>query len=403
MNILEARIIRTEQQYQAYFEKVQQLVHSMPKPGTKESDELELLSILIEDYEKQKYPVETPDPIDAILFRMEEKGLKQADLVPYFGTRSRVSEILSRKRPLTVPMIRALAIGLGISTDTLIGLSEIQSSSNKESIDWKKFPFSEMVTRGWILKATEKAKITAEDIVKSFLSEMGLQAGGASFRRTLKGEAATPTTHYTLYAWVARIIQKSRATRKNSNYKKEIIDSSFIKELSHLSRYENGPLLAVNLLEEIGVSVIIEPHLKGTMLDGAALQDSDGTPIIGLTLRYDRIDNFWFTLMHEVAHIWKHVEDNSEAILDDLETPSDDRREAEANRIARETFIPRAIWKRSEAYLNPSKETILQLSQELRIHPAIIAGRLRQESGNYNLFSDLVGQNEVRKLFRSEP
>ncbi|MNL11238.1 hypothetical protein D3C87_1320660 [compost metagenome] len=97
------------------------------------------------------------------------------------------------------------------------------------------------------------------------------------------------------------------------------------------------------------------------------------------------------------------MEDNSEAILDDLETPSDDRREAEANRIARETFIPRAIWKRSEAYLSPSKETILQLSQDLRIHPAIIAGRLRQESGNYNLFSDLVGQGEVRKLFRSEP
>ncbi|MBN0224664.1 hypothetical protein JTL42_35650, partial [Pseudomonas aeruginosa] len=96
----------------------------------------ELLSVLIEDYEKQKYPVEAPDPIDAIMFRMSEKGLKQADLVPYFGTRSRVSEILARKRPLTVPMISALAVGLGISAETLIGLDEIGPSSKKSEIDW---------------------------------------------------------------------------------------------------------------------------------------------------------------------------------------------------------------------------------------------------------------------------
>ncbi|HBN8562068.1 ImmA/IrrE family metallo-endopeptidase [Pseudomonas aeruginosa] len=399
---MEAKVIRTEEQYREYFDKVQELIHKMPAPGTDESDDLELLSVLIEDYEKNKYPVEAPDPIDAILFRMEEKGLKQADLVPYFGTRSRVSEILSRKRPLTVPMIRALAIGLGISTDTLIGLSEIESTPKKESIDWKKFPVAEMVTRGWIQKATDKAKSSAEEIVKNFIFEMGLQTGGASFRRTLKGEAATPTTNYTLYAWVARIIQKSRETRKTNEYKKDSINNSLIKELSQLSRFESGPLLAKKLLEDIGVSVIIEPHLKGTMLDGAALLDADGTPIIGLTLRNDRIDNFWFTLIHEVAHIWKHMDDSSEAILDDLERPSEDKREAEANRIAREAFIPRSIWKRSDAYLNPSKESILDLARNLKIHPAIIAGRLRQESGNYNLFSDLVGQGEVRKLFKSE-
>ncbi|MEN1395396.1 hypothetical protein AAIH23_34865, partial [Pseudomonas aeruginosa] len=70
-------------------------------------------------------------------------------------------------------------------------------------------------------------------------------------------------------------------------------------------------MLAKKLLEEAGISVVIEPHLKGTMLDGAALLDTDGTPIIGLTLRNDRIDNFWFTLIHEVAHIWKHMDDNS--------------------------------------------------------------------------------------------
>ncbi|MEN1395395.1 hypothetical protein AAIH23_34860, partial [Pseudomonas aeruginosa] len=71
----------------------------------------------------------------------------------------------------------------------------IENTPKKESIDWKKFPVAEMVTRGWIQKATDKAKSSAEEIVKKFIFEMGLQTGGASFRRTLKGEAATPTTN----------------------------------------------------------------------------------------------------------------------------------------------------------------------------------------------------------------
>ncbi|MBN0084913.1 hypothetical protein JTL67_36105, partial [Pseudomonas aeruginosa] len=99
-----------------------------------------------------------------IMFRMSEKGLKQADLVPYFGTRSRVSEILARKRPLTVPMIRALAVGLGISAETLIGLDEIGPSSKKSEIDWGKFPIKEMVARGWVESVT-KAKKSVEEIV----------------------------------------------------------------------------------------------------------------------------------------------------------------------------------------------------------------------------------------------
>src|SRR5690606_22340281 len=102
---------------------------------------------------------------------------------------------------------------------------------------------------------------------------------------------------------------------------------------------------------------------KGTMLDGAALKDLDGIPIIALTLRYDRIDNFWFTLVHELVHVWKHIDDTNEAILDDLEHSSTDKRESEANRIARDSFIPRSMWKRTDAYLKPSRETIIALAR----------------------------------------
>jgi HTH-type transcriptional regulator / antitoxin HigA len=82
-----------------------------------------------------------------------------------------------------------------------------------------------------------------------------------------------------------------------------------------------------------------------------------------------------------------------------LNSSSEDRREAEANRLAAEAFIPRLLWRRSDAYLTQSREAINALAKDLRIHPAIIVGRLRKETGNYSLFPDLVGQNEVKTLF----
>src|SRR5476649_2870556 len=193
---MDIKVIRTENQHHEYLERIHALMVMMPSPGSDESEELEVLITLVEAYENSKYPIEPPDPIDAITFRMHEKGLKQVDLVPYFGTRSRVSEILARKRPLTVPMIRALSIGLGISAEVLIGLEQIETKTDSNIIDWSKFPIKEMITRGWIRTATQKSKQAAEDIVRTFISGAGLQTENAAFRRTLSGDALTQTTTY---------------------------------------------------------------------------------------------------------------------------------------------------------------------------------------------------------------
>lgn len=396
---MEAKVIRTEEQYHCYLEEVQHLMALGGALDANQCDRLELLTVLLEAYENAKFPVEAPDPIDAILFRMEEKGLKRADLVPYFGTSSRVSEVLGRKRPLTVQMIRALSLGLGLSADTLIGMATTESTERKGDIDWSKFPIREMAKRGWLERLTTKPKTAVEDVVKGFIADAGLQFGVASFRRTLAGEANSPTTQYALYAWLARVIQKARAKKSNLGvFDRSILSAAFLRELAQLSWSDHGPLLAVEYLEKNGIAVVIEPHLKGTLLDGAALNDIDGTPIVAMTLRHDRLDNFWFTLLHEVAHLWKHV-GTDEVFLDDLDTSSEDRREAEANRLAKEAFIPRMLWKRSDAFIAPSKESIDKLSRELKIHPSVIAGRLRRETGNYRVFGDLIGLNQVRSMF----
>jgi HTH-type transcriptional regulator / antitoxin HigA len=396
---MQLKVIRTEDQYLSYLNEVRALISAAPAVGSADADKLEVLTVLIQSYENQNYPIEAPDPIDAILFRMQEQGFKQADLIPYFGTRSRVSEVLGRKRPLTVQMIRALSLGLGISADTLVGTSHSIGNKADESLDWSRFPVKEMVSRGWINKASTKALASVEETVKEFLQQVGFELNSVSFKRSLHGDAYSPTTKYALYVWLARVIQRARQkVKKLGTFDPTLLTQSFMRDLAQLSWSEKGPLLAVEFLEKHGIAVIIEPHLRGTLLDGAAFKDENGMPIIGLTLRFDRLDNFWFSLLHEVAHLWKHVS-HGETFMDDLENSSEDKREVEANRIAREAFIPRVIWKRSQAYTAPSVEAIDKLSRELKIHPAVIAGRLRRDQGNYQIFNELVGHNQVRKLF----
>lgn len=112
------KVIKTEQEYQAAMSRLEEIFDN--KKGSVNADELELLSLLIEKYEDETSPIDLPDPIEAIKFRMEQLGYKQKDLAEAIGLKSRVSEILNKKRKLTIDMIRKLHDTLGIPTDVLI-------------------------------------------------------------------------------------------------------------------------------------------------------------------------------------------------------------------------------------------------------------------------------------------
>lgn len=114
------KVIKTEEQYEAALEMVEKLMDLSPEQGSEDCDKLELLVLLIQVYEKEHYPMELPDPIDAIEFRMEQQGLAPKDLIRYLGSRSKVSEVLNRRRPLSLNMIRALHKGLGIQAEVLL-------------------------------------------------------------------------------------------------------------------------------------------------------------------------------------------------------------------------------------------------------------------------------------------
>ncbi|MGE4290356.1 MAG: type II toxin-antitoxin system HigA family antitoxin [Salinivirgaceae bacterium] len=110
--------IKSEKDYQEALQRLDELFDA--KIDTPESDEADILALLIDNYENQYYPIEAPDPIEAIRIRMEEMQLKQVDLVPEIGGKSRVSEVLNKKRKLTVDMIRKLTERLSLSTNLLI-------------------------------------------------------------------------------------------------------------------------------------------------------------------------------------------------------------------------------------------------------------------------------------------
>jgi HTH-type transcriptional regulator/antitoxin HigA len=117
---MDVRIIKTKRQYRRYLEEVDRLVALDPDPRTDDGARLELLAKLVEDYEKEHFRFRQPDPVEAIRFRMQQQGLRQADLAAIVGGKNRASEILSRKRPLSLAMIRALHEKLGIPSQLLI-------------------------------------------------------------------------------------------------------------------------------------------------------------------------------------------------------------------------------------------------------------------------------------------
>lgn len=406
---MDPKVIKFEAEYRTFLSEVERLAELDPEPDSPEGLRLELLSLLVEEYEKRHFPFDKPDPIEAIKFRMNEQGLRQSDLVSYFGSRSRVSEVLNGKRPLTVQMIRALSNGLGIPAGVLIepvSATESEDSHGIEltELDWTRFPVKEMDRHGYF-RDLQLGGAQLADLARAFYTKVIPQAVSAPAfaRRGLRGDAVTLKSQYALLAWKARVLYLARKQRSECaipKYQVGAVDQAFLNQVVRLSWHQNGVRLACELVEGIGIPIVIEPHLTGTYLDGAALLDADGTPVIALTLRMDRVDHFWFTLLHELAHVAKHLNAPGDSFLDRLEDrESTEATELEANRVARDALVSRAAWRRSEIASNPIREKILKLAKELMIHPAIVAGRVRRETGDFKAFGDLLGQGEVRRLF----
>lgn len=117
---MDIRPIHTTRDYKAALREISQLMLADPESGTEAGDRLDILAALVQAYEARRFPIDAPDPVEAIRFRMEQSGLSVKDLEPLIGKSNRVYEVLNRKRPLTLAMIRRLHHGLGIPAEALI-------------------------------------------------------------------------------------------------------------------------------------------------------------------------------------------------------------------------------------------------------------------------------------------
>lgn len=397
-NMSKIKFIKTESDYKEALDLIRALLSHDPDPNSDEGEQLSLLSALVQDYEARSLPESLPSPIDAIKFRMEQADLKPADLMPYIGSRGRVSEILSGKRPLTLEMVRALEVGLGIPAKVLIRKPEIESNSEYQG--WDNRLVAEMKSRGYFGDKSLK-KFSKLDLLKDFFSSIGAQSQIAVMLRKSSYRSSPLTDKRALIAWSNRVIQKAKKIKTAKKYKDGFIDLNFMQEFVKLSSKENGVILAQKHLKEIGIILVVEPHFSKTYLDGAAILVNKENPVIGLTLRYDRLDNFWFTLMHELAHISLHYNQDISLFYDELETTSVDldEKEKEADSLAEESLLPKAKWEISPARLIPSSMAANSLAKELGVHVAIIAGQIRHKGNKYVYLNKIINEAKVRNYF----
>ncbi|PIR17242.1 MAG: plasmid stabilization protein [Deltaproteobacteria bacterium CG11_big_fil_rev_8_21_14_0_20_49_13] len=393
------KIIKTSEDYNDALELIKELMNKNPDPESEDGEKLSLLATLIQDYESKEFPESLPDPIDAILFRLEQQNLKPVDLIPFIGSRSKVSEILSRKRPLTISMIRSLEAGLGIPAKVL--LKESDEFRDLENIVWGRFPLKEMQKRGYF-----DEKVTKRTDIKRLMSNFfGPTKSPECFLGMLSKtnyRSARPMDKHSLIAWSAFVVKKASKIQSPVVFKDGTVDLVFMQKLAQFSKEDDGPIIAIDFLNKHGIKLIIEPHFSQTYLDGATIVLDKKHPIIGLTIRHDRLDNFWFTLMHELAHIALHYDQESNFFYDNLDNTDLNSQEQEADKLAQEALIPQNKWENSPARLIPSAIAAESLAKELGIHTAIVAGRMRREGGRYVYLNNIITQSKVRQCFIKE-
>lgn len=348
-------------------------------------DEVEVLSILIEKWEEERYVLEAPSALEAILFRMERANLKPRQLEPYIGSRSRVSEVLTGARALSIEMIRALNTHLGIPAAALIN----EPPAKPGRMEPPSKPAMTKLQQLGVLKPRESFE-------KLLQRAFGPQQNNALLRKTRTSRTNAKTDQSALQAWCAAVQILAAAQRVPAHATKKTPTIRDARALAKLSAQEDGPEQVRDALAGLGIAFVVLDHLPGTYLDGAAMcRHPDGVPIIAVTRRHDRLDNFWFTLLHEFMHVVLHISRERPLIVDDLEVSGEEDFEEEADRYAQAALIPPKVWKRNDTD-DFNLADVVRTAQEAGVHPAVVAGRWQREHNDYRRFAKVVGRGEVR-------
>ncbi len=319
---------------------------------------------------------------------LNARGWTQEDLARIMGRPVQViSEIVSAKKQITPGTALELAAAFGTSADMWLNLEaayRLRLARQKRSGDaverrstvYSLVPVRELVRRGWISEPGDPGDVEAlERSVTGFFSVASLDeipeiALAARRTRTREPDARA------IRAWMRRVEQLASG-QETGRFDRARLDRA-MGELLALTREPEQVREVPAFLRTLGVRFVIVPHLQKTYLDGAVFA-GDGGPIVALTLRYDRLDSFWFTLLHELAHV---VQGHAGNRPEDLDAGAgDDPEEQEADWLAAGWLVPGEAFENFVAQVKPyfSRQAIERFARSIGRHPSIVAGRLQHD------------------------
>lgn len=250
-------------------------------------------------------------------------------------------------------------------------------------------PMLTLVSKGYISSTSQ------EHDVFQMLSSSAKSGSATLFKSGNLPDSAKRET--VIAVWQAVVSNKANKISA-PKFLIEGVDIDFLNYIASLSLN----IANINSLSEIllskGIILIIEPAFPGLGKDGCVYKNKKGNPVLAISLRYDRLDNFWFTLLHELSHIILHYDRLDNVIIEDIENNNADEIEDEANYFARECIADRINWKKFALAKNKSERKLYELSELIERHPALLAGRVRYETKDWSLFSDIVNKISPKEI-----
>lgn len=336
-------------------------------------------------------------PGEILQEELDARGWSQADFADIVGRPVQaVNEIIAGKKMVTPDTAVAFSKALETSAEYWLNLESAyrldlldKRRADDDDIErrsrlYAAAPVKELIKRRWISARSPRDIDRLEEEVCKFLEVKSLDESPELFmaaRKTARDDPHSPAQ----LAWACRVRHIARDMTA-ARFSREGLEKAAAL-LPRLSTSKKGTRKLPGILAELGVRFVVLEHLPKTRIDGASLWLDDQKPVVALTLRYDRVDCFWFTLMHELAHVLA-ADSKTEILVDDSlvgkdAEPAENKvnAEARADRVASEWLIPaKALQKfleRTKSFI--SRTQVLCFAAELGVHPAIIVGRLQHD------------------------
>jgi HTH-type transcriptional regulator / antitoxin HigA len=338
---------------------------------------------------------ETFPPGEFLQEELEARGWSQTELAEIMGRPARlINEIIAGKRAITPETAVQLGDSLGTGAEVWLNLESLYQLSKVQVSDGKvarrarlheRFPVREVVKRGWVA-----ANADVDTLERGLCVFYGLTSIDQHVRFCHAAKKTEPEHAPSMlqYAWLfrARQVATEMVTPvfSTTDLRKALPRLSALLTAPEESRHV-APLLA-----QCGVRFVIVEPIPGTKIDGACFWLDNQQPVVALSLRLDRIDNFWFVLRHEIEHVLREDGRDTGFVLDqDIEgTVSDDPAEVAANQAGAEFCVPQSDLSNFMARVGPfySEERVVLFAQRLKIHPGLVVGQLQRRLGRFDLF-----------------